>query len=131
MDLENLHKEHVKNDYLKRSIFLIASFIFLLACCLFDTYHSTDFEVHRNWKAITFSESLNKWYFQSTSPWTLDYPPFFAYFEAFQAQIANLYDRKIVNINSLNYADASCVDFMRATVIFSTLLFFYASFRAT
>ena len=131
MDLENLHKEHERHDYLKRSIFLITSFICLLACCLFDTYHSTDFEVHRNWKAITFSESLNKWYFQNTSPWTLDYPPFFAYFEAVQAQIANYYDSKIVNINSLDYAGASCVDFMRASVIVSTFLFFYATYRAS
>ncbi|SPO21208.1 related to glucosyltransferase [Ustilago trichophora] len=90
---------------------------------LFPTYHSTDFEVHRNWLAITRTLPIRDWYFEATSQWTLDYPPFFAYFSWILAQPASLVDPLIVSLHEgLEYAAWPCKAYMRATVVVTELV---------
>ncbi|CAG98535.1 dolichyl-P-Glc:Glc1Man(9)GlcNAc(2)-PP-dolichol alpha-1,3-glucosyltransferase [Kluyveromyces lactis] len=100
----------------------------VLKVLLFPGYYSTDFDVHRNWLAITNKLPLNKWYVESTSQWTLDYPPFFAYFEWFLSQFVpkSVAEDGCLDIVKVGSFGLPTIIFQRITVILSELVLYAA-----
>ena len=111
--------------------------IWLAAACvkvlLFPSYYSSDYDVHRNWLAVTHSRDASRWYADEPrqNQWTLDYPPLFAMFEAGLAKIASKVDAKIVQESERDYASLACIRFQRATVVLTELQFRCAARAAT
>jgi alpha-1,3-glucosyltransferase len=120
----------------QRTIKIIA---FIIITCVkilcIPSYRSTDFDVHRNWLAITRHLPLKEWYFDDrngTTVHTLDYPPTFAYFEYIISNnpMTNLLlSRGILDERCLallpdsdNEPSQECVVFHRMTVIISDFI---------
>lgn len=111
---------------------LSLSTIWTAAACLkallIPGYRSTDFEVHRNWLAITYNLPISQWYTEATSEWTLDYPPFFAWFEYVLAQLAPRVVKEdgALDLVKLGQFGMATVVYQRVTVILSELVLFGA-----
>ena len=87
------------------------------------SYYSTDFDVHRNWMAITWSLPCNRWYLEDTSKWTLDYPPLFAWFEWLLAAVASqVLEAPALKIQKEPYSSWSLTVFQRSSVVASDVV---------
>lgn len=83
--------------------------------------------IHHSYKCAVQNDKFSK--FQETSQWTLDYPPFFAYFEYFLAHFAILFDKTMLILTKEGFESANCIIFQRCTVILTDLLYIYAAKR--
>ncbi|OTF70792.1 dolichyl pyrophosphate Glc1Man9GlcNAc2 [Euroglyphus maynei] len=79
--------------------------------------------------AITYNKPLSEWYSESTSKWTLDYPPFFAYFEYILAYWAKFFDENMLQIRQDPYMSSKTLLYMRLTVIMSDLVYYYGVYQ--
>lgn len=111
---------------------------------LIPSYFSTDFDVHRNWLAITHHLPLNQWYFDDVdggTVHTLDYPPLFAFFEWGLSN--NFVTEKLLESGWLderclallpdddNEPSDRCIRFHRCTVILSDVMLFLGAYLAS
>ena len=99
----------------------------LLKLLLLRSYTSTDFEVHRGWMALTTQLPLAQWYVDTTSEWTLDYPPLFAWFERLLALGAPFFDEQMLRLSAEPYKSAETNLYQRMTVILTDVVMLIGS----
>ena len=93
-----------------------------------------DYRLPSSTCALSFSPYSSSFYFlyfltKDRSEWTLDYPPFFAWFEWILSLAASRIDPEMTKVDNIGYASAEAVIFQRLTVIVSEVLLAYAAYR--
>lgn len=98
-----------------------------LKLLLLPSYTSTDFEVHRNWLSLTHVLPRSSWYHESTSEWTLDYPPLFAWFEYALSLLAARVEPAMLTISRAPVMLPAALYFQRLSVVASDAVLVYAA----
>ena len=70
----------------------------------------------------------SEWYFENTSEWTLDYPPFFAYFEKILSKYAAKIDPLLVKIQEDPIATDNVVLFQKMTVVITDVAVLFGAY---
>lgn len=65
----------------------------------------------------------------ATSPWTLDYPPLFAWFEYLLSNVAGFFDIEMLNVQNLNYASSNTILFQRLSVVATDVIYALGSLK--
>eukprot|EP00171_Calliarthron_tuberculosum_P010606 IDg10606t1 len=100
----------------RSGVFTIAVIALCVKLLLICTEFSTDIDVHAHWKALVYNLPLSNWYTDTSSQWTLDYPPLFAYFEYALSHIAARVHPQMLVMNQ-RAESKSTIYFLRLTVI--------------
>jgi len=78
--------------------------------------------------SIVYNLPLGHWYHSQISKWTLDYPPFFAYFEWVLAKLASFIDPNILTLGKEEYFSTSTLYFQRISVIMADFIYVRGGF---
>lgn len=98
-----------------------------LKVLLLPAPHSTDLDVHRHWKALTLHQPLQTWYTETSTKWTLDYPPLFAFFEHILSIVLTYFHAPLTQSDApLTSIDVSL---LRLSVLILDPLLFYAIYK--
>lgn len=84
----------------------------------------------RNYSPLACSYNFGR-YTEATSEWTLDYPPFFAWFEKLLSLGAAYVDPQMLEVNNLDYETPAVVMYQRSTVIASEMLLLWIVWLST
>ena len=129
LDMPAAHGPRVVWDSYFGQLCALVTLVTAVKLLLLPAYHSTDFDVHRNWMAITSTLPRSQWYVDATSEWTLDYPPLFAWFERVLGVGARMVEPAMLTVSAKPYASAAAVAYQRGTVMASDALLLYGAHR--
>lgn len=80
--------------------------------------------------AITYNLPIKQWYFDTTSQWTLDYPPLFAAFEFLLALFAHLLNlQEVLNLTESSIRSESVIVYQKVTVILSDIIYYVSIYK--